>query len=378
MSAPVHILGAGLSGLAAALTLARAGRQVIVYERGSQVGGPHRGDLEALDNFTTSEDVLAEWNAWGIETNFNAMPIYAGTWFGPQDHQTALVRDANPIFYFVERGPQAGSIETGLLNQAQGLGVQIEFNRRVAPDRVDIVATGLIRPGAYGVGYTFRTDARNGAYLAYDDALTPGTYSYLGIANGRGTLVACAMIPREGMRDVLPRVVEKFQRRVAFEMREPEYFAASIGLGLPTTAMRDGKLYVGEAGNLQDVFAGFGIRMAITTGHLAAQSILEGTSYDALWQARYAGAIRAAAVNRWLQERFGNRGYPILLWYLNHFSGNGRRVLRWHYNENVYSRLLWQFAKTRVSIAVGNGRRSVPIPAQSERNIQRSISKGAS
>jgi flavin-dependent dehydrogenase len=152
--------------------------------------------------------------------------------------------------------------------------------------------------------------------------------------------------------------VEKFQTRVAFEMREPEYFAASIGLGLPTTAMRDGKLYVGEAGNLQDVFAGFGVRMAITTGYLAAHSVIENESYDALWQARYAGAIQAAAANRWLQELFGNRVYPLLSRYLNCFSNTGRSVLRRHYNANFYSRWLWQIAKTHVSIANPNEART--------------------
>jgi flavin-dependent dehydrogenase len=323
MMQPIRILGAGPAGLAAAITLAHAGRQVIVYERGAGVGGQHSGDLEALDNFTTQYDVLTEWKQWGIETNFNATPILEGTWFGPQKHHRARVRDAEPIFYFVERGSHAGSLDAGLLAQAQAVGVCVEFNRHGTPSQVDIVASGLIRPSAYGVGYNFKTDAPNGAYVAYDDELTPGTYSYLGIAKGRGTLVACAMIPREGMRNVLPRVVKNFQARVTFEMRDAEYFAASIGLGLPTTALRDGKLYAGEAGNLQDIFAGFGIRMALTTGYLAAHSLIEQRPYDAMWRARYQGMIQTAAVNRWLQESFGNHAYPLLLQYLNFFPIQG-------------------------------------------------------
>jgi hypothetical protein len=36
---PVHIVGAGLAGLTAAVILAKRGREVIVYEKGNRVGG---------------------------------------------------------------------------------------------------------------------------------------------------------------------------------------------------------------------------------------------------------------------------------------------------------------------------------------------------
>ena len=87
-----------------------------------------------------------------------------------------------------------------------------------------------------------------------------------------------------------------------------------MGLGLPQTAKPAGKLYIGEAAGFQDVFAGFGIRMATSPGYVAAQSILTGQDYDQLWRARYGSLMKAAAVNRWLQEAASNRGYDALLW----------------------------------------------------------------
>jgi flavin-dependent dehydrogenase len=47
-SEPIRLLGAGPAGLTAAITLAQAGRQVVVYERAATVGSRREGDQEAL------------------------------------------------------------------------------------------------------------------------------------------------------------------------------------------------------------------------------------------------------------------------------------------------------------------------------------------
>lgn len=45
---PIRIAGAGPSGLATAITLAKAGWPVEVYERNADVGGRFNGDLQGL------------------------------------------------------------------------------------------------------------------------------------------------------------------------------------------------------------------------------------------------------------------------------------------------------------------------------------------
>ena len=50
---PVHILGAGLSGLAAATYLAKAGREVHVYEIRSDSGARFDGDFQGIENWTS-------------------------------------------------------------------------------------------------------------------------------------------------------------------------------------------------------------------------------------------------------------------------------------------------------------------------------------
>ena len=65
---PVHILGAGLSGLAAATYLAKAGREVHVYEIRSDSGARFDGDFQGIENWTSSEsDFFDEMKDWGLD-----------------------------------------------------------------------------------------------------------------------------------------------------------------------------------------------------------------------------------------------------------------------------------------------------------------------
>src|SRR5438445_3493420 len=54
---PIHALGAGASGLAAALTANRAGRRAIVHERSLGEGHRFHDDFQGLANWTTDGDV---------------------------------------------------------------------------------------------------------------------------------------------------------------------------------------------------------------------------------------------------------------------------------------------------------------------------------
>ena len=109
--APVEIAGAGPAGLAAAIILARAGRKVIVYEMQKEVGHRFGGDFQGLENWSTTEDVLATLAALGLATDFNAMPCRKGTIFDAADKRYEI-KSNDPLFYMVERGPGPGSFDT--------------------------------------------------------------------------------------------------------------------------------------------------------------------------------------------------------------------------------------------------------------------------
>ena len=55
---------------------------------------------------------------------------------------------------------------------------------------------------------------------------------------------------------------------------------------LKHAATSNGSRFVGEAAGFQDYLFGLGIRYALTSGSLAARSILEERDYDELWKSR--------------------------------------------------------------------------------------------
>jgi flavin-dependent dehydrogenase len=347
-TAPTRILGAGPAGLTAAITLAQAGREVVVYERAPDVGTRHEGDYEAMENWTTREDMRAEFAAWGVQANFRCVPIHALTCFGPGFRAAAQIEDAQPLFYVVLRGPRDDTIDRGLLAQARAAGVRVEFRRTAPPDQVDIVATGFPRARAFVAGYTFRTRAPNACYMCLDSALTPTLYSYLIICEGHGTIGFGATGSQSGMQQILDRVVAGFRSRVRFAIESPRYFVAAGTFGLPQTAQRDGRLYAGEAAELQDPLFGFGLRISMTSGYLAARSLLDGHDYDRSWQGRLMPQLQAAAVHRMLFQMLGNNGYRLLLPYVRLFAHAGRELCQRYYQPMWYARLLWPLAKRRL------------------------------
>ncbi|HFE37647.1 MAG TPA: FAD-binding protein, partial [Gammaproteobacteria bacterium] len=113
----VEIAGAGPGGLAAAITLARAGRKVVVHKMQKEVGHRFGGDFQGLENWTTRENVLKVLEGWGITTDFNAPPGDKCTIFDPKGNAYKVESD-EPLFYLVERGPGPGTLDSALLDQA--------------------------------------------------------------------------------------------------------------------------------------------------------------------------------------------------------------------------------------------------------------------
>ena len=95
--ARVSISGAGPAGLAAAMTLARAGIPAVGSEIRPDVGARFHGDFQGIENWTTPGDVLEELSELGIETRFDAAPCREATFWGPGGRET-VCRSTDPFF----------------------------------------------------------------------------------------------------------------------------------------------------------------------------------------------------------------------------------------------------------------------------------------
>lgn len=122
---PIRILGAGPSGLTAAINLAKSDYHVEVYERGSDAGSRFKGDLEALENWSYSEDFLESLRRMNIEVNFDADPFYRIQ--AMNGSRTYDVESKRPLFYMIKRGTVNGSLDQGLKKQALSLGVSLSL-----------------------------------------------------------------------------------------------------------------------------------------------------------------------------------------------------------------------------------------------------------
>ncbi|MHA2497432.1 MAG: NAD(P)-binding protein, partial [Candidatus Hodarchaeales archaeon] len=148
---PIKILGAGASGLTAAINLAKAGKKVMVFESNPSVGGRFNPNLQAV---FTPKNIYNYFKEVNIEVNFHFQIIRHTRFIWV--HKEDIVFDWDPIeIFFILRGGSKGSIEQGLLSQAKKLGVEVRFNARKKEEETNIVATGprSVDGGAYGAVY---------------------------------------------------------------------------------------------------------------------------------------------------------------------------------------------------------------------------------
>jgi len=345
----VEISGAGPAGLAAALTVARAGGHAVVHEHNADVGGRFHGDFQGLENWTVKEDVIDELGRLGIDATFEHTPYREFTIFDPKGREFAF-RSSHPFFYVVRRGSQAGTLDASLRDQAVASGVGIRFkdpSQRLANG--GIVAEGPRGSDAIAVGQVFETDMADGAFGVLSDELAPKGYSYLLIHQGRGTVASCLFQDYHNEKEYLARTVEFFSQTVGVRMKNEKHFGGTGNFLASRTARKGKLLYAGESAGFQDALWGFGMRYAMLSGGLAARCFLKGNlqEYDRLWQERFGGLLRASIVNRYLFEKLGNSGYTALLADVHKYA-DARDWFRDHYAETWWKSLLFPVARRAV------------------------------
>ena len=315
MGERVDILGAGLSGLAAATILAKAGREVHVHEIRKDSGARFDGDFQGIENWTSQNDFFDEMRDWGLDPEtFKSDPFSIVDLVHPDDVITNPITDGI-AFRVVERGTDKHCIDQGFKEMAKSAGATIHYGVKKDPSECDIIAAGPKQSSAVAFGEIFKTSHENHVTFQLNDKLAPGAYSYMIIIDGIGLICTCLWRKQRKSGRFLDETIAWYERYYKLDRVPIKRVGGKGDFSIPDRYIVDGRHYVGEAGGLQDFMWGFGMRYAITSGVLAAKSIMGEMDYEEEVRRRLLPLVKASATNRFLMNRMGDRGFKAVARY---------------------------------------------------------------
>ncbi len=342
----IIIAGGGISGMVAAITLASAGHRVDVHEKNPGIGMRFAGDFQGVENWTQDQDVLTELSIKQIDLNFDYTPFSKLT-----VSDGAVSRDVffkRPAFYVVRRGNGANTLDQSLYHQAVSKGVKFFFNSHIDPTKADIVATGPLPGHIIGIvrGMVFKTGLTDMAIGVCNNTAAWKGYGYLLVTNGMACL--CTMVLEPHKQDLqksfnhTKSIIESITGSLTMDGGQR---VGGVGSYRIAPIFQDGpQRYVGEASGLQDIIWGFGIRTAVTSGWLSAQSIITGTSYQERAQEQFLSNHHASLVGRFFWENIGLRYSSF---FINRVSNakDPLNLMKKYYSEHFLTRPLYKIAK---------------------------------
>lgn len=351
-----HIIGAGPAGLSAAITLAKAGHHVTVYEKNRNVGERFNGDYQGIENWTTDDDALSFLANIGIEINFRCEPYRKGDFFNPIGTKYNF-NMARPLFYLVERGTSDWSLDQGLRKQAERAGVLFKWGEKLtqSPETGNvIIATGPSGADAIAKGIVFSTSHEDYYSAFVSNDIAPQGYAYLLVNQGKATFATCLFEHFSKSHMYFDKALEEMKKQVPIEITDPRNFGGYVNFSLNQQLVKHNRVYyVGERAGFQDALFGFGMRYALLSGYLAAKSIIEKTSYPKLCEEQIIPQMKTSLSNRWLFSRLNNSGYSVMLNRLKP-SPDIISELSKQYNLNWFKRALLPVAKHTFKTRLNN------------------------
>jgi len=306
----IKILGAGISGLTAAINLALKGFEVEVYEKRGKVGIQSKGDFQGLENWTSPKDVISFLREINIAPDFKYEP-FKECYYYDHNLQKYTIKSSNVGFYVIRRGPMQETLDNYMESLAKQAGVIIHYNSRIEDiSDMDVIATGYKKAFIVGRGINFETDIDKLALTIFDDQIAPYGYAYFFGLRGHGTIAVVSKVGTKELSKYLERAIDRFGKILNFQINNSVTFT---GCGTRFTKLGSGTPMVGEAGGFQDAMWGFGLRMAFHTGYIAARAISEKLDYWALVRKEVVPLCKSSTVNRLLYDLLKMKRYKAIM-----------------------------------------------------------------
>jgi flavin-dependent dehydrogenase len=339
----IKIIGAGPAGLVAAINLAKTGFAVKVFEKNDDCGMRFHGDFQGFENWSSPTDILRDIEDMNVSIDFWHKSIYQSEFYDYKLNKR-VVSFEKPGLYLIRRGAQEDSLDWSLKNQALNLGVEILFKKKMPENEGDIIAVGPRRADGIVRGIVFDTDVELPPSIILDDTLAPKTFAYLLTGNGKGCLGTGLKKNYNRADEYFERTLKTFSKIATFKIDNAQLFTGYFNFFILDSYEKNNKLFIGECAGLQDLLFAFGLRQAITSGFLAAKSIITGESYDSLIKNRFTKQMETSISNRFLFSLLGNRGYQFSL-------KKGRKIknplqqMYKQYNLSLFKRGVLPFAR---------------------------------
>jgi flavin-dependent dehydrogenase len=310
MAATVRIAGGGVSGLAAATMLARAGVGVEVFDRHAGGGGRFQGGWQILENGSGSLDALRELEGYGLAAGVAAIPAREALLLDGYGGRFR-VASREPYAYFIRRGGD-GSFDAALRRQAVAAGATL-LDRRAAPPDAELVAWGPRQADGVAREVVFSSDLADTIAVLFDPTLTPTGYAYLFCLGGHATFGVAQVRGVRGLAAAQRAAWSVFRGALGdFAVRDQRQAGQFMNFSLPAhLRAADGRWYVGEAAGVQDFLFGLGNRLAVRSAVLAADGVL-GRWDAARFRREIVAPMRSSVAMRFAYERAGRRAFSFL------------------------------------------------------------------
>tara|TARA_X000001036_G_scaffold308156_2_gene286837 strand:+ start:11016 stop:12317 length:1302 start_codon:yes stop_codon:yes gene_type:complete len=374
---PIQIMGAGLSGLAAATILAKAGKEVHVHDIREDSGARFDGDFQALENWSMDVDFFDQLVEWGFDiSEFKATEFKVVDLIHPDDEITQA-KSPKVSYRIVERGTSSHTIDQGIKRQALEAGVKIHYKSRVKEEDCQIIACGPKGTSAVAYGEIFHTDHPNHIGFQLNDKLAPGAYSYLIIIDGVGLICTCLWRKQKKSERFLNETIAWYENHYPNLNRKPIKRVGGKGdFTINRNYKQDGRYYVGESGGLQDFMWGFGMRMAIWSGVLAGKDILGECDYEEEVRTQLMPYVRTSVANRWLMNRVGDGMFKRMCrsWMKDQKKrGDGLvwigKLFKPTFAKKILYKMVSPFMLEKDSKAMGRGVRRMPFRKAKKRDV---------